>query len=122
MRMASPMGRNVDDIVRLLTVLARRDERDALGLPADGVRYHERLDLASQLINRLRYPGILIGAAAPYGNTLKIGPRFALPRKMRICSSPPATSSCAKSVRSDRRCHFYDGLHGEAVAVQPQRD
>jgi 4-aminobutyrate aminotransferase-like enzyme len=68
------MGRSVDDIVRLLTVLARLDERDALGLPADGVRYHERLDLASQLINQLRHRGILIGAAGPYGNTLKIRP------------------------------------------------
>jgi 4-aminobutyrate aminotransferase-like enzyme len=31
-------------------------------------------DIASQLINRLRHRGILIGAAGPYGNTLKIRP------------------------------------------------
>jgi hypothetical protein len=31
-------------------------------------------ELASQLINRLRHRGILIGAAGPYGNTLKIRP------------------------------------------------
>jgi Asp-tRNA(Asn)/Glu-tRNA(Gln) amidotransferase A subunit family amidase len=43
MRMAGPMGRSVDDISRLLTVLARQDERDTWSLPADGVRYHERL-------------------------------------------------------------------------------
>jgi len=41
MRMAGPMGRSVDDIARLLTVLARQDERDTWSLPADGVRYHE---------------------------------------------------------------------------------
>lgn len=44
MRMAGPMGRSVDDIARLLTVLARQDERDTWSLPADGVRYHERLE------------------------------------------------------------------------------
>src|SRR6266850_582162 len=43
MRMAGPMGRSVDDIARLLTVLARQDERDTWSLPADGVRFHERL-------------------------------------------------------------------------------
>lgn len=43
MRMAGPMGRSVDDIARLLTVLARQDERDTWSLPADGVRYHEHL-------------------------------------------------------------------------------
>jgi Asp-tRNA(Asn)/Glu-tRNA(Gln) amidotransferase A subunit family amidase len=43
MRMAGPMGRSVDDIARLLTVLARQDERDTWSLPADGARYHERL-------------------------------------------------------------------------------
>jgi Asp-tRNA(Asn)/Glu-tRNA(Gln) amidotransferase A subunit family amidase len=37
------MGRSVDDIARLLTVLTRQDERDTWSLPADGVRYHERL-------------------------------------------------------------------------------
>jgi len=31
-------------------------------------------ELASQLINQLRHRGILIGAAGPYGNTLKIRP------------------------------------------------
>jgi len=44
MRMAGPMGRSVDDIARLLTVLARQDERDTWSLPANGVRYHARLD------------------------------------------------------------------------------
>jgi Asp-tRNA(Asn)/Glu-tRNA(Gln) amidotransferase A subunit family amidase len=44
MRMAGPMGRSVDDIARLLTVLARQDERDTWSLPADGVRYHDNLD------------------------------------------------------------------------------
>jgi Asp-tRNA(Asn)/Glu-tRNA(Gln) amidotransferase A subunit family amidase len=44
MRMAGPMGRNVDDIARLLTVLARQDERDTWSFPADGVQYHERLN------------------------------------------------------------------------------
>src|ERR1700736_2063061 len=43
MRMAGPMGRSVDDIACLLTVLTRQDERDTWSLPADGVRYHERL-------------------------------------------------------------------------------
>jgi Asp-tRNA(Asn)/Glu-tRNA(Gln) amidotransferase A subunit family amidase len=43
MRMAGPMGRRVDDISRLLTVLARQDERDTWSLPADGMRYHEHL-------------------------------------------------------------------------------
>lgn len=43
MRMAGPMGRSVDDIARLLTVLTRQDERDTWSLPADGVRYHEHL-------------------------------------------------------------------------------
>ncbi|MET3912942.1 Asp-tRNA(Asn)/Glu-tRNA(Gln) amidotransferase A subunit family amidase [Bradyrhizobium sp. S3.3.6] len=43
MRMAGPMGRSVDDIARLLSVLTRQDERDTWSLPADGVRYHERL-------------------------------------------------------------------------------
>jgi Asp-tRNA(Asn)/Glu-tRNA(Gln) amidotransferase A subunit family amidase len=44
MRMAGPMGRSVDDIARLMTVLTRQDERDTWSLPADGLRYHERLD------------------------------------------------------------------------------
>ena len=43
MRMAGPMGRSVDDISRLLTVLTRQDERDTWSLPADGMRYHEHL-------------------------------------------------------------------------------
>jgi len=43
MRMAGPMGRSVDDIARLLTVLTRQDERDTWSFPADGIRYHERL-------------------------------------------------------------------------------
>jgi Asp-tRNA(Asn)/Glu-tRNA(Gln) amidotransferase A subunit family amidase len=44
MRMAGPMGRRVDDIARLLTVLTRQDERDTWSFPADGTQYHERLD------------------------------------------------------------------------------
>jgi amidase/aspartyl-tRNA(Asn)/glutamyl-tRNA(Gln) amidotransferase subunit A len=44
MRMAGPMGRRVDDIACLMTVLTRQDERDTWSLPADGTRYHERLD------------------------------------------------------------------------------
>jgi amidase/aspartyl-tRNA(Asn)/glutamyl-tRNA(Gln) amidotransferase subunit A len=44
MRMAGPMGRRVDDIARLMTVLTRQDERDTWSFPADGTRYHERLD------------------------------------------------------------------------------
>jgi len=43
MRMAGPMGRRVDDIARLLTVLTRQDERDTWSFPADGTQYHERL-------------------------------------------------------------------------------
>jgi Asp-tRNA(Asn)/Glu-tRNA(Gln) amidotransferase A subunit family amidase len=43
MRMAGPMGRRVEDIARLLTVLSRADERDTWGFPNDGVFYHERL-------------------------------------------------------------------------------
>jgi len=44
MRMAGPMGRRVEDVARLLTVLARADERDTWSFPNDGVLYHERLD------------------------------------------------------------------------------
>lgn len=43
MRMAGPMGRSVDDVARLLTVLTRQDERDTWSFPADGMRYHEKL-------------------------------------------------------------------------------
>ena len=43
MRMAGPMGRRVEDIARLLTVLSRADERDTWAFPNDGVPYHERL-------------------------------------------------------------------------------
>jgi amidase/aspartyl-tRNA(Asn)/glutamyl-tRNA(Gln) amidotransferase subunit A len=43
MRMAGPMGRRVEDIARLLTVLARPDERDIWSLPADATQYHEQL-------------------------------------------------------------------------------
>ena len=43
MRMAGPMGRRVDDVARMLTVLARQDERDTWSFPADGLQYHERL-------------------------------------------------------------------------------
>jgi amidase/aspartyl-tRNA(Asn)/glutamyl-tRNA(Gln) amidotransferase subunit A len=43
MRMAGPMGRRVDDIARLLTVLTRQDERDTWSFPADGTQYHDRL-------------------------------------------------------------------------------
>lgn len=44
MRMAGPMGRCVDDIARLLTVLTRPDERDTWSFPATDILYHERLD------------------------------------------------------------------------------
>jgi Asp-tRNA(Asn)/Glu-tRNA(Gln) amidotransferase A subunit family amidase len=44
MRMAGPMGRSVADVAHMLTVLARPDERDNWSFPADGTRYHERLD------------------------------------------------------------------------------
>lgn len=43
MRMAGPMGRSVEDIARLLTVLTRADERDTWSFPNEGIRYHERL-------------------------------------------------------------------------------
>jgi Asp-tRNA(Asn)/Glu-tRNA(Gln) amidotransferase A subunit family amidase len=43
MRMAGPMGRRVEDIARLLTVLTRQDERDTWSFPADGTQYHDRL-------------------------------------------------------------------------------
>jgi amidase/aspartyl-tRNA(Asn)/glutamyl-tRNA(Gln) amidotransferase subunit A len=43
MRMAGPMGRSVEDIARLLTVLTRPDERDTWSFPADPTQYHERL-------------------------------------------------------------------------------
>jgi len=39
MRMAGPMGRRVDDIARLMTVLTRQDERDTWSFPADGTQY-----------------------------------------------------------------------------------
>jgi len=44
MRMAGPMGRRVDDIARLMTVLTRQDERDTWSFPADRTQYHDRLD------------------------------------------------------------------------------
>jgi amidase/aspartyl-tRNA(Asn)/glutamyl-tRNA(Gln) amidotransferase subunit A len=44
MRMAGPIGRSVEDIARLLTVLTRPDERDTWSLPVDSTRYHELLD------------------------------------------------------------------------------
>ena len=43
MRMAGPMGRRVEDIARLLTVLTRPDERDTWSFPTDSTQYHERL-------------------------------------------------------------------------------
>lgn len=43
MRMAGPMGRRVDDIARMLTVLTRPDERDVWSFPSDGLAFHERL-------------------------------------------------------------------------------
>jgi len=43
MRMAGPMGRRVEDIARLLSVLTRADERDTWSFPDDGIQYHERL-------------------------------------------------------------------------------
>lgn len=44
MRMAGPMGRRVDDIARMLTVLARPDERDTWSFPGEAIQYHEHLD------------------------------------------------------------------------------
>jgi amidase/aspartyl-tRNA(Asn)/glutamyl-tRNA(Gln) amidotransferase subunit A len=44
MRMAGPMGRRVEDVARLLTVLSRADERDTWSFPNEGVLYHERLE------------------------------------------------------------------------------
>ena len=44
MRMAGPLGRSVGDIARLLSVLAREDERDTWSLPAAGVSYHDHLE------------------------------------------------------------------------------
>ena len=43
MRMAGPMGRCVEDVARLMTVLCRFDERDTWAFPNDGTLYHERL-------------------------------------------------------------------------------
>ena len=43
MRMAGPMGRRVDDIARMLAVLARPDERDTWSFPDKGIHYHEHL-------------------------------------------------------------------------------
>ncbi|CAM5770947.1 amidase [Labrys miyagiensis] len=43
MRMAGPMGRRVEDIARMLTVLASPDERDTWSFPGDAIRYHEHL-------------------------------------------------------------------------------
>ena len=43
MRMAGPIGRSVEDIARLLTVLTRPDERDTWSFPANSTPYHERL-------------------------------------------------------------------------------
>jgi 4-aminobutyrate aminotransferase-like enzyme len=37
-------------------------------------------DIANQVINRLRFRGILVGAAGPYGNTLKIRPPLCFTR------------------------------------------
>jgi amidase/aspartyl-tRNA(Asn)/glutamyl-tRNA(Gln) amidotransferase subunit A len=44
MRMAGPMGRSVEDIARLLSVLTRSDERDTWSFPDDGIQYHQHLD------------------------------------------------------------------------------
>jgi len=44
MRMAGPIGRSVEDIARLLTVLTRPDERDSWSFPANSTPYHELLD------------------------------------------------------------------------------
>src|SRR5664279_5536157 len=43
MRMAGPMGRSVEDIARLLSVLTRADERDTWSFPDDRIQYHEHL-------------------------------------------------------------------------------
>jgi amidase/aspartyl-tRNA(Asn)/glutamyl-tRNA(Gln) amidotransferase subunit A len=44
MRMAGPMGRRVEDVARLLTVLAQADERDTWSFPSDGTQYHTHLN------------------------------------------------------------------------------
>jgi Asp-tRNA(Asn)/Glu-tRNA(Gln) amidotransferase A subunit family amidase len=41
---AKTTWRKVEDIARLLTVLARQDERDTWSLPSDGRQYHKHLD------------------------------------------------------------------------------
>ncbi|MDZ5453324.1 amidase [Labrys sp. ZIDIC5] len=44
MRMAGPMGRRVEDIARMLSVLTRPDERDTWSFPGDGMQYHRHLE------------------------------------------------------------------------------
>ncbi len=66
MRMAGPMGRRVEDIARMLSVLARPDERDTWSFPGDGTRYHDHLE------RDLR--GIRIGVLTEMGFGLKPEP------------------------------------------------
>lgn len=54
-----PVGRTVDDVARLLTVLAGNDHRDPYRLPASQVHYHEQL--------RIPLQGLRIGASATLG-------------------------------------------------------
>ena len=44
MRMAGPMGRRVEDVARLLTVLFARRRARCWSFPNEGVLYHERLE------------------------------------------------------------------------------
>jgi amidase/aspartyl-tRNA(Asn)/glutamyl-tRNA(Gln) amidotransferase subunit A len=44
MRSAGPMARRVADVAAMLTILARADPRDCWSLPAENVRYEERLE------------------------------------------------------------------------------
>ncbi|HEX2529026.1 MAG TPA: amidase [Geminicoccus sp.] len=62
-RSAGPMARSVADVAFYLSVLSRFDARDSGALPADGIRYHERL----QADLRGRRVGLLLsmGYGAP---------------------------------------------------------
>ncbi|BBE72341.1 amidase [Oharaeibacter diazotrophicus] len=66
MRMAGPMGRAVEDVARMLSVLTRFDERDTWAFPDEGVPYHDRLD---------RDPaGLRVGVLADLGFGLRPEP------------------------------------------------
>ncbi|QOZ24280.1 amidase [Bradyrhizobium sp. CCBAU 51753] len=85
MRMAGPMGRSVDDIARLLTVLTRQDERDTWSLPADGVRYQEHL--------KRDVKGLKIGLLTDMGFGMKAEPavRSAVEAAGKLLASAGAT-------------------------------